>query len=562
VAADHSHSPAGKDPEIMSISPMSRRRVLAGSAVAAAATTLAACGDKGGSESQDKLSSPDDNFNAEGMPVVDDTVKLSFMTGRYSTTADDWNTIASVKEMEKRSNIHVDWGLVPFDATEEKRNLALASGDYPEVFSRMGFGAADLAKNGEQGSFLALNDAVENYMPNLKKLLDQYPDIRKGMTMPDGNIYGLPLIYDPDFESLNISEMIWIRTDWLDDFGMDMPETLDEFEAFLLEVKNGDPKGDGKKDAIPYSASDAAGIVRMMYSTFGLANHGLSSGNIDEGEDGKLRFWRTSDGYRELMTYLAKLYKKGLIQQDIFTVDTQKFSTIGRENQFGAVGTQVPSEDFGKELGNRYQPLKPLKRSAGEDVPTWNASGSPLASVGQFVVTDKAEHPLEACRWMDYYYGDEGAKLFFLGIEGESYEEKDGKYRFLPKITDNPDGLSIDEAVKPYVNYMGGGYAGFVKEEYFQGIESTKQAKDGAAVMAPHGVKDIWPLFTFSGDEADELTSITADITKLIEESEAKFITGTMDPDKDWDSFTKQFDAIGLDRYMEIQQAAYERYKK
>jgi putative aldouronate transport system substrate-binding protein len=528
-------------------SSFTRRHALVGATAMAAAGTLAACNNSDDGGDTAGLPEPDENFNAEGMPIVDERITMTFMTGRYSTTADDWNTIASVQKMEEDSNIHVDWGLIPFDAREEKRNLALASGDYPEVFSRMGFGAADLVKNGEQGTFLALNDGIESYMPNLNKLLEEYPDIRKGMTMPDGNIYGLPLIYDPEFESLNISEMIWIRTDWLKKFGMDTLETLDEFEAYLLEVKNGDPKGDGTNDAIPFSASDPTGIVRMMYSSFGLANRGLSSGNIDQGEDGNLRFWRTTDGYRDMMTYLAKLYRQGLIQQDIFTVDTQKFGTIGRENQFGAVGTQVPSEDFGKEIGNNYESLPPLKKAAGDEIPTWNNSGSPLVSVGNFVLTEKAEHPNEACRWMDHYYGD---------------EEKDGEFTFLPDITDNPDGLSIDEALKPYVNYMGGGYAGFVKQEYFQGIESTQQAKDGAAVLAPHGVQEIWPFFTFAADEADELTSISGDMNKLIEESQAKFITGDMDPEADWDKYTQQFESVGLERYMEIQQAAFERYQQ
>jgi putative aldouronate transport system substrate-binding protein len=109
---------------------------------------------------------------------------------------------------------------------------------------------------------------------------------------------------------------------------------------------------------------------------------------------------------------------------------------------------------------------------------------------------------------------------------------------------------------------MGGGYAGFVKQEYFQGIESTQQAKDGAAVLAPHGVQEIWPFFTFAADEADELTSISGDMNKLIEESQAKFITGDMDPEADWDKYTQQFESVGLERYMEIQQAAFERYQQ
>jgi hypothetical protein len=35
-----------------------------------------------------------------------------------------------------------------------------------------------------------------------------------------------------------------------------------------------------------------------------------------------------------------------------------------------------------------------------------------------------------------------------------------------------------------------------------------------------------------------------------------------MDPEADWDKYTQQFESVGLERYMEIQQAAFERYQQ
>src|SRR5699024_3076170 len=116
--------------------------------------------------------------------------------------------------------------------------------------NRMALSSVDIAKYGEQGTFIALNDLIEQYMPNLTALLEENPEIRKVMTFPDGNIYSLPTIYDPDFDSLMMQHKLWVRKDWLDKFGMDVPETIDEFEAYLEAVKSQDPNGNGKADEI------------------------------------------------------------------------------------------------------------------------------------------------------------------------------------------------------------------------------------------------------------------------------------------------------------------------
>ncbi|HIT75953.1 MAG TPA: ABC transporter substrate-binding protein, partial [Candidatus Avipropionibacterium avicola] len=276
-------------------------------------------------------------------------------------------------------------------------------------------------------------------------------------------------------------------------------------------------------------------------------------------ESGALRFWPTSDQYRELMEFIQRLYGKGLIQQDIFTSDTGKFNNLGGQGILGAVGTQSPTAYFGAEYGDRYVSLPPLKKKAADPIPSWNSASSALQSIGQFVITDKSEHPIETARWMDFHYGDEGARLFFMGIEGETYRRTDdGEYEFLPEITDNPDGLTLDEALRPYVTYLGGGYAGIVTEDYFKAF--NEQSLEGVKAVAPHKLEEVWPVFTYTSDEAAELSGLSTDITKLFGESQASFVTGKMTGD-DWSTMLEQYDTIGLSRFMEIQQAAYDRYR-
>ena len=45
-----------------------------------------------------------------------------------------------------------------------------------------------------QGMLIPLEDMIDEYMPNLKKILDENPQYRKQITAPDGHIYSLPTI--------------------------------------------------------------------------------------------------------------------------------------------------------------------------------------------------------------------------------------------------------------------------------------------------------------------------------------------------------------------------------
>src|SRR5690625_7687912 len=71
-------------------------------------------------------------------------------------------------------------------------------------------------------------------------------EIEKGLTFPDGHIYSLPTIYDPEFTSLHSQIKPYIRKDWLEQLNMDMPETTEEFYGYLKSVKETDVMGNGQ----------------------------------------------------------------------------------------------------------------------------------------------------------------------------------------------------------------------------------------------------------------------------------------------------------------------------
>lgn len=531
---------------------------------------LAACGDNEKNTANNTNANNKENNNGEvadlpdylnevgEMPIVNEPLELKFLTGRHATNAKDYNAVTVWEEYAEMSGIDIDWELIPREGMEEKRNLALAGGNLPDVFYTSYMTNTDLSTYGEQGTFIRLNDLIEENMPNLVALFEEYPEIKKGMTFPDGSIYALPTIYDPEFPSLLMGSKPWIREDWLEQLDMDMPETTDEFYEYLTAVKETDLNGNGIHDEIPFGSQDIWRLVNILKGSFGLGNRGVKHNYIDiEPGTDDLRFFPISEGYEDLLTYLHKLYSEGLIQENIYTIELDQSIAIGSEGLYGSAMIANPETIYG-EVGKNYTGLPTLEGPNGDRM--YSNVSSPLAYMGGFVVTNVNEHPEATLRWMDYFYGDEGATLFFMGVEGITYEDTDEGYEYLEEIQNNPSGSTLEQELSNHVTWMGGGYPGIVKEEIFSGAESLPLTKEASAKNEPYFIEEVWPEFTFPVDESKELQSISSDIEKYVDEMQDKFITGAVSLDK-FDDYVKEVESMKLDRYLEINKAAYDRYK-
>ncbi|WP_019378110.1 extracellular solute-binding protein [Virgibacillus halodenitrificans] len=500
-----------------------------------------------------------DNLNDSEMPIVKDPITLHFLAGKHPTTASDYNEVTVWKKYEEMSNIKIDWEMMPKEGLEEKRNLALASGSLPDVFYTSYMPNNDLVKYGKQGVFLTLNDLIEEYMPNLTKLLEEYPEIKKGITFPDGNIYGLPTIYDPEFPSLLIGSRPWIRQDWLDQLNMEMPQTTDDFYEYLKAVKETDLNGNGKADEIPFGGTSISGLRQFLAGSFGVNNNGRAHLYTDiDPETNEMRFFPIDDGYKELLQYMNKLYSEGLIHENIYTIDTNQSYALGSEGLYGSTVITSAETIYG-EAGKNYVGMTALEGPNGDR--KYTDIGSALAHLGGFVVTKDNANPAATLRWMDYFYSEEGTKLFFMGVEGETYEKKsDGSIDYVDEIKNSPEGLTLEQELKDHITWLGGGYPGIVMENYFKGAESLPSSIEAAEGLEPYLIEDIWPKFTYTVDESKEMSALSADIEKYVDEMQDKFITGNI-AFSEWDKYVKTIKDMGLEDYMSIEKAAYDRYK-
>jgi len=499
-----------------------------------------------------------ENMNETGMPIVEEPIELNFFAGKAPSSADDWNDVMVFNEYEEMTNIDINWEMIPHESLSEKRNLALGGGKLPDAFHSALIPASDLFKYGKQGTFIELNDLIDEYAPNFKKILEENPEVEKLITFPDGKIYAFPTIFSPDFLSVLTYVKPWVREDWLEELDMDVPETTDELYEYFKAIKEEQPDGGGE---IPFGATSIDGIINWVEGSFGVANRGVSYIDMDPDEEGKVRFYPTSDEYKEMLEYVHKLYEEELIEQNIFSMEWDQYLANASEGKYGSTMFNSPEELFEGEIGESFIPGKALEGPHGDK--NFTVLSSPVFSMGNFVITNENENPAATVRWMDYFYGDEGAKLFFMGIEGETFEEtEDGEFEYVDDITNSKDGLSLDQELAKYFTWLGGGYPGIVKEEYFNGAEASPSEIEAAEVLEPDLIDEVWaPGFTYTEEENRVLDSTGADIEKYVNEMRDKFIAGDESFDN-WDQYVSEIEKMNLDEYMKIEQDAYEKFEE
>ncbi|MFD0868696.1 Lipoprotein lplA [Chlamydia abortus] len=530
--------------------------------MAAVLLLTSACQSGGGAAGQKKGEGPSEQestgaaVNKTGFPIVNEPIKLNIVAGKATANGPDWNDIMLFNEYEKMTGIDVEWQMINKEILSEKRNLILAGGDLPDAFYAALLSDKDVMKYGEQGVFIKLNELIEEYAPNIKKLLDENPDIKKGLTMPDGNIYSIPRVYDPGFTSVLINPKSWINREWTDKLGLQKPETTEELYSFLKAMKGQDLNGNGEDDEIPLGSESINYLIKWFYGPWGLQNRGSRHSYVDVNpQTDELRFFPIDDNYREMLEYVQKLYQEKLIDPDIFTMNSAEFLA---RMQSGRYGSYIGWDPVGWANLKQFEGAPALEGPHGDKTVVKNSS---LVTLGTFVITNKNEHPEATMRWIDHFFGEEGSKMFFMGFEGVTYKEgADGKAEYLDEISNHPGGLSLDEAVSQYLIWPGGGTPGIISEQYFKGGESLPTSMETAKLLEPYAGSEVWPPFSFTSEENSRMAGLSSDIGTYVTEMRAKFITGAK-PLSEWDEYVQTIKKMGLEEYMKIYQSAYERYK-
>ena len=459
----------------------------------------------------------------------------------------DYGETPFAKELEKRLGIDIEYQHPPQGQGGEKFNVMVAMDDMPDIIEyRWANYPGGPGRAISEGIIRDIGKELDK-APNFKKYLDEHPEIGKWVKTDNGEIFAFPFIRGD--KSLQVSAGICIRKDWLDELGLEVPETIDEWEKVLVEFK--DKKGAAAPLVIqPYQFAWGAfcGAYGVMQGTY-----------ID---DDKVIFGSAQSGFKDFLATMNKWYNMGILDSNIASVAPK---TVDANIINGVSGATVGS--IGSGIGRWMQaatepgfelvaaPYPTLNKG---DYPEYGQVQSPLPW-GFAAITTSCENVDLAYKLLDYGYSDEGHMLFNFGIEGESYTMIDGEPIYTEKITNNPDGLSMSAAMAMYMQSYNTG--AFVQDKrYMEQYASLPQQKQAWEVWSDTNAHNhIMPYLYMNEEEAGEIAKLTNSINTYESEMIIKFIMG-IEPIENYDKYLAELEARGLSKVLAAQQKAYERY--
>ena len=515
------------------------------------------------------------------LPITEEPVTISYFMGFEGSTLNyiDGGTLDNHQVwawLRENTGVTVDLRVVDKINETDQFNLMIASGDYTDLFPAADYSAGMEAAY-EEEIVISLDDYLEEYMPNYwtivnsdQKLLDE---------VQDSNQEGAQFlaVYAVKDQVANPSgQGAFVRMDWLEDLGMDVPQTYDQLTEVLRAFKT--EKGASEPMSLYNTVNLNNGVLMGGFGSLAeLSTNGMGSNAVNGyyQEDGQVVYGATAEGTRKYLSWLNALYNEGLINfENMQAREMNPFSDYNAgEAASGATGYMFNNQPFGGmysemaaangDTACNWWPVQDVAEEAGQTIPFFEEVS--LIDMTSLAVSTQCENVEAALQFLDYGYSYEGSLLYNFGFQkgsGHDVEtwdfDGDGEPVFdgdaLKTVAESTNIASGIISTKDLAGVVFDTRLSFEFEERelscFEAW-STNKTTDNILGSAT----------TLDAEEAAEASAIYSDILTYVATSALQFINGDMDVNDDavWDAYVANIESMGIADLTAIVQGAYDR---
>ena len=509
--------------------------------------------------------------------VTDGSVTLTVAIPRDDTYGIDAEEMWWWKWWEQETGINFEVEQISKAALSERKNIMLASGDLPDIIWSFGFNTTDLLRYGDsEGLFLDLKEYITpEIMPFLSKFVEAYPETMSTISTPSGAVYSLPY-YRAVFAGY--SSDMYIDTNLLAKYNLEVPATLDDFTAMLRTFKSGD------ETLVPLSGgSKAFNPFYYILNAYGFLGQSSTNGEKITMREGKPVIPANDPVFKEALATMKTYYEEGLISQDYFTLDSVSVNGMLAEGKLGTYGQKVGYTMANYDDFSHWIAVKPLT-SEYNPAQQWLAADA--ITIGGWVVSADTEHAELICRLADFFYSNIGTMYskygppanstdtlgMTAGIDFDPDDPISTTYRRLDALNGTYANSNEYEVKVPsgtlcvgndaYDLESGMYLANWLRTELF-GCEIDQTADLTSKIFNPthldnfHRISCNTNLFPFevagypnicffSEEQNERIVELRSVIDPYIEAEVAKFITGARSLDE-FDAFQSELDGLGID---------------
>jgi putative aldouronate transport system substrate-binding protein len=455
------------------------------------------------------------------------------------------------QEIQKKTGVTIEFIHPTLGQQQEQFNLIIASGDLPDIMQQgYRYPGGGREKGYEDGVYVNLLPYLESWAPDYYKAINHDDTARLQTYSGKDKVLA--------FFPLNLSDPIpyyrpILRADWLKEFGMATPRTLDDYEKYFQNILARKP------GVAPFQINFNHGTDLSLF----MGPFEISSGWYQE--NGKVTHYYDHPRYREFLTRMNQWYNKGYISRDFATLNLQKIFALFDSGELGGYSesvdmTRVRAVSLGIPIESAPNPrMTPNQRL--HNGPSYRPVNNALPF--DTVITTQCKDPENAIKFLNFGYTEEGSRIYNYGVEGLTYNMVNGRPQFTELMLNNPKGLTTSNVNYIYKIHFG------PKLALPDTICNPELVKDPAAVewrlkwLDDPNIDDAYGMLldALTVDEMGEFNRIMVDLSPYAEEMKLKFVTGA-ESLANFDAYIQKLYSMGFGRAKAIQQARYDRLNK
>ena len=507
---------------------------------------------------------PEPQLEEVALPLFEETRTYTmwtmlpfFMNGLVSDMATDIN---NMKLLQEYCNVKLEVTSVGDSVVSEQFNLMVSSGDYTDIISD---GVSHYSKGYDAAItddiIIDLYDLAKEYAPNYLYYLDTDPALRAALITDNGCLPTVATIYK---EVGCENGGILIRGDWLEELGMDTPETFDQLHDYVQACME---KYGAQGITIGNAMADCRGDDSLYSYGYDLYAGGY---NVI---DGQVVYSYLNENYYDYLRMLADWYQDGTLYSDFFNVQmgsTDKWFASGQCPVNTGTAANIATIESYADPSYSYElmPINAPKVNADDQLHfSWTDNFSRIKQQDSWAISTACQDPEGIMMMVNYLFSEAGQLMYNYGDEGHSFEyDAEGKPQYTELITNNPDGISYKDACYIYASAVASGHLPSimdVRAGYYYFGDEEWNVFDTFRTCDADGSYNLPTGVALNEEENQEYATLSSDVTTYASTEIMKFILGQSELTPDtFQSFQDTILSMGGDRMEELYQQAYERY--
>ncbi len=466
-------------------------------------------------------------------------------------------------EFQKRMNIKLNLQTIPESDYGTKISTMLATDTLTDIVELESDQIGQAASAGLLLNASQYSESMPNYL-ELANAEDRYADL--ALTRLDGDYYA--------FKKLNYYRTPYaivpmMRMDLIEETGLPTPTSFEELYEVMLKIKENHPEN--------YVFSTRKGTTYLLGNIAYAMGAGGYGGMSEisfyyEPEQEKWLYGPTNPNFENAVQYLADAYRDGLLHPDYAVMDPDTLTAYLENGKLAlAIDNRnrrsynckelveaVPGARFDAIIGMTYgdRPARQITFERDESL--------------YACISAKTEHPEKLVSIMDYFYSDEGRKLFNFGVEGVTYETDGDTIKLTDETKSYLDETGNYDWGKYGVNFYLNLYVDDTMKElgYNYTLEAKAADEEGVAKVnigpaIEKGFADgvltyNKPIPNLTSEELGEVVNLMTALDNVFVQEIDKFITGAR-PMSEWNDLVEQLKSLGSEEMENILNTAYQR---